>query len=311
MAVDNPNPETPNPQGETADPEGLDAATLAFGGQPEEPEQGNPAEPDPESEGEVDTEAEEADPQAAEPEESLAEVEFEGKTYKVAPELEKALLRQADYSRRMNEVSEKEKTYTQRLDALDGIDKIAEKRAESMAVVKQLDTQIEAYKGIDWGKAKAENPGQAALAAVELMTLQQQRSEALATAKEVAAEFGQERTKLIQQAKADMDAALKKNLKGWGDDLGQKLTTYADSLGVARKTLHELTDPAMVVALDKARRFDELQASKTALKAKGSAAPQVTKPGAPRVASPKADAMKAHRKDGSIDSAAAAFLALG
>jgi hypothetical protein len=109
-----------------------------------------------------------------------------------------------------------------------------------------------------------------------------------------------------------MDAALKKDLKGWGDDLGAKLTTYATSNGVQLKTLQELTDPGVVIALSKAKQWDDLQASKAAIKGKGQAAPPVTKPGTPRApTNTKADAMKKHRSDGSVDSAAAAFLALG
>ena len=67
--------------------------------------------------------------------------------------------------------------------------------------------------------------------------------------------------------------ALQKDLKGWGDGqaMGVVLTEYATKTGIKTATLETLTDPAMVVALDKARRYDELQASKTAIKAKAQA----------------------------------------
>ncbi len=311
MAVDTPNPAKQEATADPADPEGLDAAAVAFGGQPQ-PEEGTQADPDPEPEGEADTEAEEADPDAAEPTDELAEVEFEGKTYKVAPELEKALLRQADYSRKMNEVSTKEKAYTQRLESLEGMEKTADKRAELQAVVKHLETQIKAFEGIDWKVAKEQNPAQAAMAAVELMELRQQRSETLAQAREINAEFKQAREKLLGEQWEEASKSLDKDLPGWRKEVGEKVTAYAKDKGIfTPEQLAATPNAALIVALDKARRFDELQASKTALKAKAQTAPPVTKPGAPRSApNAKAEALKAHRKNGTIDSAAAAFLAL-
>lgn len=309
-----PNPQTENAQAEPHDAEGIDAAAEAFaqlGAQPEQPEE--KAKPDPEPEGEADTDAEEADPEADEPTEQLAEVEYEGKTYQVPPELEKALLRQSDYSRRMNEVSAKEKTYEQRLAAIDGIEKAAEARAEVLAEVKAIDAQIEQYKAIDWATAKAENPAGAALAAVELMTLQQQREALNRKAEDAANSLKGEREKLNAEKAMEFAKALDKELPDWRGAAGLRLTEYAAKQGIKPQELAALQDARLILALEKARKFDELQASKGALKEKAKTAPPVNKPGAPRAnsQSPKTEAMARLRKSNSIDDAAAAFLALG
>lgn len=312
MADANPNPDQENASAEPQDSEGLDAATDAFAqqGQPEEADE--PAhEPDddaePDAEGETD-----ADPEDAEPEEELAEVEISGKTYKVPKELQKGYLRQADYSRQMNEVAAEKKTYTERLAQVDAVAEGASKLAESLAVVKGIETQLAQLEAIDWQALEQQDPVRANGLALRQLKLQQQLSQASAAADGVGKEVQANRAALMAKAKGDMDAALKKDLKGWGDDLGAKLTTYATSNGVQLKTLQELTDPGVVIALAKAKQWDELQASKAAIKGKGQAAPPVTKPGTPRAPSnAKVDAMKKHRSDGSVDSAAAAFLALG
>lgn len=312
MADANPNPDQENASAEPQDSEGLDAATDAFAqqGQPEEADE--PAhEPDddaePDAEGETD-----ADPEDAEPEEELAEVEISGKTYKVPKELQKGYLRQADYSRQMNEVAAEKKTYTERLAQVDAVAEGASKLAESLAVVKGIETQLAQLEAIDWQALEQQDPVKAHGLALRQLKLQQQLSQASAAADGVGKEVQANRAALMAKAKGDMDAALKKDLKGWGDDLGAKLTTYATSNGVQLKTLQELTDPGVVIALAKAKQWDELQASKAAIKGKGQAAPPVTKPGTPRAPSnAKVDAMKKHRSDGSVDSAAAAFLALG
>lgn len=307
-----PNPQTENAQAEPQDAEGIDAAAAAFAqlDAPEQPE--DQAEPDPEPESDADTDAEEADPEAEEPTEELVEVEYEGEKYQLPPKLEKALLRQADYSRKMNEVGAKEKTYEQRLAAIDGIEKAADARAEVLAEVKAIDAQIEQYKAIDWATAKTENPAGAALAAVELMTLQQQREALNRKAQEAADSLKSERDKLNAEKAVEFAKALDKELPDWRGAAGLRLTEYAAKQGIKPQELAAVQDVRLILALEKARKFDELQASKGALKEKAKAAPPVAKPGAPRAkVSPKADAMARLRSSNSLDDAAAAFLALG
>lgn len=310
MADGTPNPETQNPQGAPADPEGIDAAAEAFashmGAQPEPEDE---AQPDPEPAEDAEPEAVEADPEEAEEAEQLAEVEFEGKTYKVPPELQKGLLRQADYSRKMNEVGEKERTFTQRLEQVDALAEGADKYAEALAQQRAIEAQLGQFEQINWDVLEQDNPQEAARLAVRQLKLQQALGVAVGNARTVGEEVRNTRQKLMNEARAEMDKALKKELQGWGEELGTKLTHYAMEHGFQRKTLETLTDPAVVVALDKARRFDELQASKTAVRAKVKEAPQVTKPGAPKArVDPAKDAMARLRKSGSIDDAAAAFL---
>ena len=274
------------------------------------PEQAKTDEPEPADEpaDEVDTEAEaepEETPEAAE----LVEVELDGKTFEVPPEVQKAILRQSDYSRKMNEVSAKEKAYTERIAEAEKLFDGAEKRAEALAAVKAIDDKIKAYEGIDWVKAKSESPADAAMAAIELLTLKDQRKDAVQEAANISRQLTESQNKLLNEARSEMDANLRKNLKGWGEELGSKITRYALDLGAQRKTLEALTDPAMVIALEKARRYDALQGAKTTLKAKATDAPKVVKPGAPRNAvDPKTDAMARLRKENTQEAAEAAFL---
>jgi len=307
-----PNPATENATAEPHDPEGIDAAAAAFAqadAQPEAEQDDSPADEPADSD---DTEATEADPEAEEDAEALAEVEYEGKTYKVPPELEKAILRQSDYSRAMNEVSAKEKAYTQRLEQIETITEGADKYAEALSGVRMIEAQLAQFEGIDWQQIGEQNPGEAARLAVRQLQLQQALDKASTNAKSIGQSLAETRERLRNEARGDMFKALSKSLKGWGDEMGAKLTEYATKNGVNVKTLQDLTDPGVVIALDKARKYDELQASKTAIKAKVQSAPQVTKPGAPRgKPDAKNEAMARLRKSNSIDDAAAAFLAVG
>lgn len=306
-----PTPETQNPQGEPEDLGSLDAAAAAFAArlEPAQEAQTEEAEPDPESAEETEPEADEADPDEESEAGELVEVEIEGKTYKVPPELQKGYLRQADYSRAMNAVTEKEKAYTSRIELIDQMEKTADERSEALAQVKLIDERIKAYDGVDWAKAKADSPAEAAMAAIELMQLKDARKEAVNAAAQVARKLTEGKERLLSEKRADMEKALSKSLKGWGDEMGAQVSRYAVESGWSVEALRNLTDPNVVVALDKARRFDALQKSKEGLKAKAKDAPQVVKPGAAR---PRTDARQEAigrlRNSGSMDDAAAAFL---
>lgn len=307
MSVEAPTPEGQNPQGEPDDLGSLEAAEAAFAAQQPQEEAQTEADPDPEAESEADTEAEQADPEAEEPTDELVEVEIEGKTYKVPPELQKGYLRQSDYSRAMNAVSEKEKTYTSRLELIDGAEKAAEERAEALAAVHLLDARSKALEEA-LAQAKKEDPQQAALIALELIDVRDQRREANNAAAQVARKLTDTKNKLFQERVTDMAKVLDKDLPGWRDQVGSEITKYAESIGYSRDEIGAITDPKVVIALDKARRFDALQKSKEQLKAKAKDAPPVVKPGAarPRVDAGQ-DAMARLRKSNSLDDAAALF----
>lgn len=273
---------------------------------PQPPEEAEPdSEPTDDAVEEVSDDEPDADDEGAD---QLVEAEFEGKTYKVAPELQKALLRQADYSRNMNEVSAQKKVYTERVEKAEAYVESAEKYAEVLADVQGIEGQLKQFEAVNWQQLRAENPGEYAALAADVQTLRLTRDAHIRRAQNLGNEISQTRQQAMQEKRSEMVATLAKNLKGWGDELGTKITQYAIANGYAPQDLDTLTDARVVMALDKARRYDALQAEKTQLKTKAKDAPAVAKPGAPRKADPRADAMAQLRKDNSTESAEAAFL---
>jgi hypothetical protein len=76
----------------------------------------------------------------AEPEE--LEVEFEGKTYKVKPELKDALLRQADYTKKTMEVAEQRKAVEAKLQEAETYRSLGLATIEAAAQAKTIEAQI-------------------------------------------------------------------------------------------------------------------------------------------------------------------------
>lgn len=309
--------QTPEIQTESAPEElgSLDAAALAF----EKREQAlaeAEAEPDTEadaSEADPNSEADEGEPEAdTEPEE--VELEYEGVKIRVAAdqaeEARKALLRQSDYSRKMNEVSAKEKQAQQAIETAEKLRQGAEKFADVLASVRMLDQQIKQYEGLDWQKLRADDPGNYAAYAADLQTLKLNKQQTEMQARMVAQQVEEANSQTLHAKRAEMFDALAKQIPGWSNQKGQEITEYAVSQGMAFETLAKATDPALVIALEKARKFDALQKSKTELKAKAKEAPPVLKPGVRQATkTPQEDAMVALRKFKTRDAAEVAFLA--
>jgi len=305
--------QTPDTQTTTApeDTGSLDAAARAF-------EQREEAEAAPEAvaeDSEADPDAEASDGDSDEDtEQELSEVVVEGVTLSLpkdqAEAIQKATLRQADYSRKMNEVSAKEKQATQLLDTAEKMRQGAEKFADVLANIRMMDQQIKQYEGLDWQKLRADDPGQYAAYAADLQTLKLDKQRVEMQGRQVAHEVEQSTGAAIQAKREEMFASLKKSLPGWSNEMGEKITEYAVASGMAFETLSKLTDPAVVVALEKARKFDALQKSKTDLKAKVKDAPPVLKPGVRQAPKNTVDESLAQlRKFRTRDAAEVAFLA--
>lgn len=291
----------------------LDAAALAF-------QQREEALAQPEQEAEAETETQDDDPDAeasdgdsdednAEPE-GLVEVEYEGKQYKLPPELQKAVLRQADYSRNMNEVSQTKKVLAQRSEHVEVAFEAAAKKAEALATVKLIEHQLKQYEALDFNTIKTEDPARASLIGFEYLNAKQQLSAAKAAADAVDATVIEARGKALQAQREEMFAALKKAIPTWTDKEGQALTEWHIARGGSFEELQTMTDARRIVDMHKAMKYDRLQAGKAELKAKVKDAAPVLKPGVrPVKASPQEDAMTLLRKFKTRDAAEVAFLA--
>jgi hypothetical protein len=311
------NPQNPTAEATTDDTGSLDAAALAFEQKRAEVVPGQEQDAVPQEDAgavEPDAEASDGEPDEATdtPTAELVEVEYDGITLSVAAEkaeaIQKALLRQADYSRKMNEVSAKEKAYTQKLEEAERFAEGVQQHAEALATVRLIDERLKSFDGINWQALRGSNPAEYAATAADVQTLRLAKAQAEQKAASVSHEVAELKTHSLIEKRDAMTKALETSLKGWGEEMGATLTKYATSNGVAFETLSQLTDPGLVVALHKAKQFDELQAAKAGVKAKLQAAPPVLKPGAARKTDAVQDSMARLRKSNTVDDAAAAFL---
>jgi hypothetical protein len=293
-----------------AEPGSEDEAVALFNQRAQSKAQATPETPEDEPQATDDTEPDEGDPEESEaPTENLVEVEYEGKTYTVQPELQKALLRQSDYSRKMNEVGAKEKDYTQRIEKAERLAESAEKYAKVLAKVELIDANLAQFQEVDFDRLEVEDPARYSILAVKHMKLLRARETAASEANGLNSQIATERAAAVEAKRLDMLKALQKDLPGWGEELGTKVSQYALSSGFSVPEIQQFTDPRLVIALDKARKFDAIQSGKAAALSKSKDAPQVLKPGAKRTVSQGQEAMQRFQKSNSPEDAVAVFQA--
>lgn len=308
------NPQAPTAQATPGEAGSLDAAVLALQQraevQPVEAEEASTETEakgdDPNTDADNGTPEEDTDAQA-----EFSEVEFDGKRFAVpadqAEELQKALLRQADYSRKMNEVSSKEKAATQRMEEATRFAEAAEKHAEALAEVRLVDERLKSFERVDWQGLRSANPAEYAAMAADVQSLRMAKAQAEHKAASIGQEVDSAKQSGLVEKRTAMLKTLETSLKGWGDEMGAALTQYATGNGVAMETLSTLTDPGMVVALHKAKLYDDLQKAKNGVQDKLKLVPPVLKPGAVRPVNKHAEAMTRLSKTGGDEDAIAAL----
>lgn len=196
----------------------------------------------------TDEQTDDGDGDGAEPTE---EIEWEGKTYRVAPEVKAAMLRQADYTRKTQE--------TARLrDALEADREAVAQQAERIKEVGQervqlafLESKLKAFDTLDWDKLREEDPEQANELRWQRRELRDQVSDLSGKIDKTQNDLDLERQRSAALARAkateDCEAELRVSIKGWNDDLAAKVGKFAvEQLGWTPQALILVNDAATV-----------------------------------------------------------------
>jgi len=208
------------------------------------------------------------DTQGVDPE-VFEEVEYEGKKYALPPELKDAILRQADYTRKTQELAQTrqqaEQTFAQQQARIEA------ERANIQAVARltALDERLQQYAGVDWDSLSQSN---GELAQREFMKYQQLKDSRQQFVAQIQQHEGQ-RAMQEQQETArqlqDANEALSREIKGWSPDYAQSLREVAKSLGAKEEQLNGIREPWIVKALHAQKVLAEMT------KKAGAAAPAV------------------------------------
>lgn len=202
-----------------------------------------------------------ADEAHAEPEATnepdIFELELDGQVHTLPAALKGAFLRQADYTRKTQELAEHRRALEGERRAVAEQMRAHEGASQDRVRLAALDHQIAEFEGIDWQGFAHADPKQAETLWRTYEGLAQARSQ-LATA--VA---HHEHGRKLQAARENAEAmaetgrALAREIEGWGPDLAHKLTEYAVSHGVTLEELQNAADPRIWKILHRAYAADQ------------------------------------------------------
>jgi hypothetical protein len=238
---------------------------------------------------------------------TLEEVEYEGKKFKIPAELKPALLRQQDYTRKTQEVAEQRKAVeAQHYEAL----AIRQQYAHGLQIVQNTlqQQQPEAPTPQLWEEdpieaARMESRYRAHAERVRAVAAEQQRVHAEAEQRHLA-----EREHRIRHASQWLES----QIPTWKDEgkrtaEQKELAQYLKSHGYTSEEVAAAEDPRAVLLTRKAWQWDQMQKAK---KTATPTAPAVMKPGTAPTRQPdsgRARVFDRARKSGRLEDAAAAL----
>ena len=237
---------------------------------------------DPEAEG---AEAPPQDPQEATeapPEEDtgprLAEVEIDGKLYAVPEEIKDGYLRQADYTRKTQEVAHARRHVETMLSAATQAVQASQQFADVIGQIKNADASLQAFHNLDWNELRATDPVEYAAKQADFARWQSHRDglvRSLADAKQ-RVDYAQA-ADMAQRVQYGAQV-LSQAIPGWGEQKMKEIRAAAQRYGYQDAELDGITDPRAVLVLHKAAEYDRLQAAKVSRTQQVKNLPPVARP---------------------------------
>jgi hypothetical protein len=200
--------------------------------------------------------ADEPDPDEAAEDDD--EFDLDGERLRLPKKVAPYLMRQADYTRKTQELAEQRRAFEQSRASA------AQVEADEIMLVARvqiLQEQVRAFDEVDWDALEAESPHDAQRLwrqREQLKDAVQKAGGDLHQAQQSRAEWRQHAFLSAVQEREAVLADPRRGIKGWGPELGDKLTDYAHSeFGVSPQELTAQTDPRSIKVLHRAYSLEQ------------------------------------------------------
>jgi hypothetical protein len=188
-------------------------------------------------------------------EEELEEFEWNGRPIKGPKGLKDGVLMQADYTKKTQEVSARQKALDAREAQVEERQKVSEEEIDARADLRTVTKQLEAYSALtpeDWRTHQRADPMGTQEALMQFQFLKDQKAE-------LEGKLGKATTARTEKAQQDYAKRLQetrdfanKEIKGWTPELASKVFEHAGSVGASAKVLEENMSPALITLLHQA-----------------------------------------------------------
>jgi hypothetical protein len=222
-------------------------------------------------------EPEQAEPEAKEAETALEEVDWNGKQYKLPPELKSALMAQKDYTQKTQEVADQRRMLDSQLMLQQQQVEFQKAVSQELETLGRIEVQLGQFKQLDWTNMDTDTYIRTKHA---FDTLKEQKGEVEKTIQGKRQGFEQELQKVMARARDTATEYLKRHIPTWGPEAGKELMSYGQTEGYSDVELSSLTDARLLKTLWKSQQWDKLQAQKTSAAKRAETAPPVKSPSA-------------------------------
>lgn len=210
----------------------------------------------------------EAEEAAMSPEDDMFELELDGAVHTLPGALRGAFLRQADYTRKTQELAEHRRAAEAELQALSAERRAYRGASGDRATLHALDAQLEAFEDVDWESLAQSQPERA-----RDLWASYQETEALREDFAYALSHREAREELLAareaaEAMAATGAKLREEIDGWSPEVAAKLVEYGQAFGVTIEELAQAADPRLWKLLHKAWRADQADEGASAAQAR-------------------------------------------
>jgi hypothetical protein len=209
-----------------------------------------------------------------------AELEYEGKKFKVPKDLEgelkNALLRHGDYTRKTQEVAEQRKSFETQRQQFEQTVAINQALIDDVAQVRGIDARIAQFQKLDWTSLNAQDPQRAQALLIEFNQLQAARGQVVGSLTQKQQQLQSARQQEIAKRTDEARAFLMREFKDWSPEKDAAMEGYARSKGVDTQALGQFLaqHPQIARVIDDGMRYRRSLEQRAATRAKPEPAPK-------------------------------------
>lgn len=208
----------------------------------------------------------------------LAEVEIDGKLYTVPEEIRDGYLRQADYTKKTQEVAAARRHVETMLATASQAVQASQQFADLIGQIKAADASLQAYHNLNWNELRASDPVEYATKQADYARWQSHRDGLVRNLQDTKAQVDYAMMQETQMRVQQGAEFLARTIPGWGEQKMKELRSAAVQHGYSDAELDSVTDPRAIMILHKAAEYDKLQASRVSRTQQVKNLPPVAKP---------------------------------
>jgi hypothetical protein len=202
--------------------------------------------------------AEETSDDSQEPQEEFEEVEYEGKRYAVPKELKDAVLRQADYTRKTQELAQTRQQAEAEIASKTARIEAERANIQTVARLTAMDERLQQYQGVDWQQLSQTDPVRAQQEFFQYQQLKDSRQQFVFQVQQHESQRAMQEQQETAQRMQQANDALKREISNWSPDYARELRSVAKELGADESELDGIKAPWIVKALHAQKVLSEM-----------------------------------------------------